>query len=117
MRDLVEGAQQDTDVAVATDLHQPTYTEDEVAFIEQVYRNSRVEEVEVVDETDRDIVRVLNSGEGCAIGGGGGDAFGDAGGDAAIVPPPTSRPVVTPPFSGRKIPFPNVMTDDWKRNG
>ena len=63
MRDFAERVQQDTDVAAATDLHQPTYTEDKVAVIERVYRNGRVEEVEVVDETDRDIVRVLNSGK------------------------------------------------------
>ena len=41
----------------------------------------------VVDETDRDFFRVLNSGEGGTIGGGGGDAVGYSGGDAAIVPP------------------------------
>ena len=41
----------------------------------------------VVDETDRDFFRVLNSGEGGTISGSGGDAVGDAGGDAAIVSP------------------------------
>ena len=38
------------------DLHQPTYTEDKVSVIEWVHQNGRMEEVEDVDEIDRDIV-------------------------------------------------------------
>ena len=87
MRDIAERVQQDTDVAAVTDLYQSTYTEDEVVVIERLYRNGRVEEVEVVNETDREIVQVSSSGEGGAIGGSGGDAVGDVGGDVAIVPP------------------------------
>ena len=43
IRGLAKRVQQDTNVAAATDSHQPTYTDDKVAVIEQVYRNGRVE--------------------------------------------------------------------------
>ena len=63
MRDLAKRVQQDNNVAASTESHMPCYMDDDVDVIEQVYRNGRVEETEAVDEVDKDILRVLNSGE------------------------------------------------------
>ena len=115
MRDLAERVQQDNTVAATSRSHEPRYTEDDVAVIERVYRNGTVEEVDVINEVDMDIVRVLNSGEAGNKGGGRNTvvAGNESGGKTATA----STIVVPPAFTGRKIPFPNVGTDGGKSNG
>lgn len=86
--------------------------------IERVNRNVTVEEVEVVDEVDREIVRVLNSGEdgnGNDVGSYGDVVAGNGGGGTTNS---TASCIFFPPaFTGRKILFPNVGTDAGKSNG
>ena len=130
-----------TSAATNVDTHNPTYTEDEVAVIEQAHAGGAAaeresdsdDEVSVMfnisrrpfqrnnngrggDESDggesensgRSGSEIRNSGAGGITGGGGDSRAGRIGGSNVRVA--TRRPPRNPPF-------PNINTDDGKKNG